>query len=73
MAVTEMSETDTRKPPPTGIERRTRTIILVGTTLMLGGIALAVGEDDLGRWLTVAGVLVLFATLHRFGRLGADD
>jgi hypothetical protein len=68
-----MSETDTRKLPPTGIERRTRTIILVGTTLMLGGIALAVGEDDLGRWLTVAGVLVLFATLHRFGRLGADD
>ncbi|HKO47295.1 MAG TPA: hypothetical protein VJV79_06210 [Polyangiaceae bacterium] len=27
---------------------------------------------DLGKWLTVAGVLLLIAGLHRFGRTGPD-
>jgi hypothetical protein len=71
MAMSESSPTRARTQP-TGIERRTRTLILVGTTFLLVGIALAVSEDDWGRWITVAGVLILFVTLHRFGRLGAD-
>lgn len=58
---------------PGGIERRTRNAILLGTILLFVGIALAVNDDDWGRWLSVAGILVLFATLHRFGRLGADS
>ena len=69
--MSESSET-TPRVEPTGLERRTRTLILVGTTCLLVGIALAVSDDDWGRWITVAGVLVLFVTLHRFGRLGAD-
>jgi hypothetical protein len=71
MAVSENNDASQRVEP-SGIERRTRTLILVGTTLLLVGIALAVSDDDWGRWVTVAGVLVLFVTLHRFGRLGAD-
>jgi hypothetical protein len=71
MAMSESSPTRARAEP-TGIERRTRTLILLGTTFLLVGIALAVSEDDWGRWITVAGVLILFVTLHRFGRLGAD-
>lgn len=66
------SNETTPRVEPTGVERRTRTLILVGTTFLLVGIALAVTDDDWGRWVTVAGVLVLFVTLHRFGRLGAD-
>jgi hypothetical protein len=67
-----MSEGSTESAPPVGLERRARTAILAGATLLLVGIALAVIGDDYGRWLTIAGIVVLFATLHRFGRLGAD-
>jgi len=68
-----MSDEAAPKVEPTGLERRTRIVILVGASLLLGGIALAVSDDEFGRWLTVAGVLLLFLTLHRFGRLGADQ
>ncbi|HET7544282.1 MAG TPA: hypothetical protein VFK05_30640 [Polyangiaceae bacterium] len=38
------------------------------------GIAASLTEyADLGKWLTVAGVLLLIVGLHRFGRLGPDD
>ena len=37
------------------------------------GIAASLTEyADFGKWLTVAGVLLLILGLHRFGRLGAD-
>lgn len=37
------------------------------------GIAASLGEyADYGKWLTVAGVLLLVVGLHRFGRLGPD-
>ena len=67
-----MSESSTPERRPAGIERRTRNTILIGATLLFVGIALAVSDDAWGRWLSVAGILVLFFTLHRFGRLGAD-
>ena len=67
-----MAEPNIVERQPVGLERRTRNVILVGTALLFFGIALAVSDDGWGRWLTVAGILVLFATLHRFGRLGAD-
>jgi hypothetical protein len=65
-----MSENATERP--VGLERKARTTIIVGAALLLAGIALAVSDDEYGRWLAVAGILVLFYTLHRFGRLGAD-
>ena len=68
-----MSETKAPERRPVGIERRTRNAILIGAALLLVGIALAVTDDSMGRWVTVAGILVLFFTLHRFGRLGADS
>ena len=73
MAVNAMSDESTPKAQPVGIERRTRSIILIGATLLLAGIALAVLDDNLGRWSVVTGIVMLFATLHRFGRLGADQ
>jgi len=37
------------------------------------GIAASLSEyADYGKWLTVAGVLLLIVGLHRFGRSGAD-
>jgi hypothetical protein len=37
------------------------------------GIAASLGEyADYGKWLTVAGVLLLIVGLHRFGRSGPD-
>ncbi|HEX6276446.1 MAG TPA: hypothetical protein VFZ53_25570 [Polyangiaceae bacterium] len=69
-----MSETTSQNDEirPVGLERRARTTIIAGAALLLAGIALAVSDDEYGRWLAVAGILVLFYTLHRFGRLGAD-
>lgn len=52
-------------------ERRARTLIVAGTLLLLIGIALALTDDDISRWLIVAGIVTLFVALHRFGRLGA--
>ena len=38
------------------------------------GIAACLTEyADYGRWLAVAGVLLLIVGLHRFGRMGPDD
>ena len=68
-----MSEASKPERRPVGIVARTRNFILFGAALLLVGIALAVTDDGMGRWLTVAGILVLFFTLHRFGRLGADS
>jgi hypothetical protein len=37
------------------------------------GVAASLSEyADFGKWLTVAGVLLLILGLHRFGRLGPD-
>jgi len=37
------------------------------------GIGSSLTESaDYGKWLTVAGVLLLIAGLHRFGRMGPD-
>jgi hypothetical protein len=52
-------------------ERRARMLIIAGTLLLLIGIALALTDDDLSRWLIVGGIVTLFVALHRFGRLGA--
>jgi hypothetical protein len=70
MAMNDTEHAD--EPRPIGIERKTRTLIVVGASSLLAGIALAASDDEWGRWLAVAGILVLFFTLHRFGRLGAD-
>jgi len=72
MAVSSMSNDAPPKIEPVGVERRTRTLILVGATLLLSGVALAATDDAFGRWLVVSGIALLFFTLHRFGRLGAD-
>jgi hypothetical protein len=44
-----MSEARAPERRPVGIERRTRNAILIGTALMLVGIALAVMDDGWGR------------------------
>lgn len=38
------------------------------------GIALSITEyADLGKWVTVLGVVLMIVSLHRFGRGGADQ
>ncbi len=54
-------------------ERRARMLIGIGTLIALIGIVLAVADDDIGRFLILGGVAMLFVALHRFGRLGPDD
>lgn len=54
-------------------ESRARSLLEVGACTTAVGIALAVtGDNDVSRWLTVAGLLLLVLGLHRFGRLGGD-
>lgn len=66
----EASSAKARRPPE---ERRARLMIATGALILCLGIALAVTDDDMGRWFIVAGVGVLFSALHRFGRLGPED
>lgn len=60
-------------PKPPREERRARLMIGSGAVLLFCGITLAVTDDDWGRWLIVAGIVLLFVALHRFGRLGPED
>lgn len=54
-------------------EHNARLLLTIGASVACLGIALAVaGDDELSRWLTIGGVALLIAGLHRFGRLGAD-
>lgn len=53
-------------------ERRARQLIGIGAAMLFSGIALAVTNDDFGRWFIIAGVATLFLALHRFGRLGTE-
>lgn len=54
-------------------EKRTRVLISAGAVLAVLGVAFAVNDDDVGKWLTLAGVIALIVGLHRFGRLGTDE
>jgi hypothetical protein len=54
-------------------EGSTRTLLKVGAVMTVSGILLAVADDeDVARWLTLAGIALLVYGLHRFGRLGND-
>jgi hypothetical protein len=54
-------------------EAKARTLLRIATTTAAVGVSLAsAGDEGLARWLTVAGLVLLVAGLHRFGRLGAD-
>lgn len=53
-------------------EKRTRVLIGAGSVLAVLGVAFSVSDDDIGKWLTLAGMIALIVGLHRFGRLGAD-
>ncbi|HWA77837.1 MAG TPA: hypothetical protein VG937_36130 [Polyangiaceae bacterium] len=54
-------------------EARARSLIKIGACTSAAGIVLAVtGDNDVSRWLTVAGIVLLVWGLHRFGRLGGD-
>ena len=77
-----MSDTPAENPPPASPpttprlpadERRARTMIIVGASLTVAGIALAVTDDSFGRYLMIAGLVLSFIALHRFGRLGPEE
>lgn len=69
----EANSDTTGSEPRAPEERRARRFIAIGAAVLFAGIALAVADDDTGRWLIVGGVTVLFMGLHRFGRLGPED
>jgi hypothetical protein len=55
-------------------ESRLRSLIAVGASVTLIGIALAASENQqIGGWLTLAGLIALVYGLHRYGRSGPDD
>jgi hypothetical protein len=77
-----MSDTDAENPKAAETtaaprlprdERRARTLIIVGAALTVAGIALSVTDDSFGRYLVVAGIVLSFIALHRFGRLGPEE
>jgi hypothetical protein len=51
-----------------------RTLLAVGATTVLVGIALAAtGDPSTGGVVTVLSLVLLIYGLHRFGRSGADE
>jgi hypothetical protein len=49
-------------------------LILGAGALAVCGIALsATGSEDVGKWLTLTGVILMIVGLHRFGRSGPDE
>ena len=70
--MSEASESAELEPKPVN-EANTRTLLKIGATLVVCGIALAVADDEgIARWLALAGIGLLVFGLHRFGRLGSD-
>ena len=69
-----MSGNDAPEPiPQRASEASARSILKIGACTAAAGIALAVtGDNDVARWLTVIGLVLLVWGLHRFGRLGVD-
>jgi len=54
-------------------ESRGRSLLVASTIATLVGIALCTGEtQELGAWVTLAGLLGLIFSVHRFGRLGPE-
>lgn len=53
---------------------KTETLVRIAAVCAALGIASSLTDyNDYGRWLAVAGVLLLIVSLHRFGRSGPDD
>ena len=69
-----MSSNQELQPLPSrASEASARSILKIGACTSAAGIALAVtGDNDVARWLTVVGLVLLVWGLHRFGRLGVD-
>jgi len=62
----------TLRPSPR--EKSDRTLLSVGATGTLLGIALSTGEQPtLGGVITVLGLALTIYGLHRFGRSGSDE
>ena len=54
-------------------ESKSRSLLAACTTAALVGIALCTGANqELGAWITLAGLLGLIFSVHRFGRLGPE-
>lgn len=55
-------------------EAKLRSLVLFASAAAMLGIATALfGDSTMGGLMTVGGVLVLIASVHRFGRLGEPD
>lgn len=53
---------------------KTETLVRLAAVCAALGIASSLTDyNDYGRWLAVAGVMLLIVSLHRFGRSGPDD
>lgn len=65
-------EADAPLTPPTHAQETwARRLVGAGATLSAFGLALVgIGPSDVGRVVTLVGVLVLVVGIHRFGRLG---
>jgi len=54
-------------------EAKSRSLLSVATAATLIGIALSAGgNQEIGSWITVAGLLALIFGVHSFGRSGPD-
>lgn len=54
-------------------EAQSRSLLVACSLATLVGIALCTGDtQELGAWITLAGLLGLIFSVHRFGRLGPE-
>lgn len=60
--------------PPQAQDRTNRTLLAIGATGTLFGIALSTGQQPtVGGAVTLLGLAVTIYGLHRFGRTGSDE
>lgn len=51
-----------------------RVILAGAATAAAGGLALVgIDQSEIGRWLSLGGLLLLIYGIHTFGRLGEDE
>ena len=50
-----------------------RVLVAAGAVLILGLAVVGVSASPLGRWITLAGLLLMIFGVHTFGRLGPES
>lgn len=60
-------------PASRGLTSAAKHLLAAGAMLILGVAWVGVGESDIGKYVTLAGLIAMIVAIHRFGRLGPEE